>query len=783
MHKKFFLVNSFVFFLLIFFSLNGEILQYENHLIDQVKIVVHANNEETIDRGAISTRLNTQSGGFFSQNIFDEDLKILSQDYSRIEPSVDLQDDKISILIDVWPKPTIASIRWEGNCEIETRYLQKELDINCFTVFEKQAFNTAFQKLKLYYINHGYFESELSYRVEMNCEANEVTIYIQVLEGRCGKIQEIRFVNFTSDEKRDILNEMITKKFNVFMSWYNQEGILNQDALDQDKLTMINELQNRGYLDADVTIDIEPAKKVNRVVVTITANKGEFYRFGKLSFEGNTIVCNEEIDRIFTIRSGYPYSLQDLSETIELITDAYGKLGYIDANVDYDAELVEDCNLYNINFTITEGQQFHVGLIRVFGNLVTKSSVILHETLMIPGEIFNIIKLKATEERLKNIGYFKNVNAYIAKGTESSLGSNYRDIYIEVEETGTGQFSAFLGYSSVEEIFAGINVTENNFNHEGFFYFNRDGIRAFRGGGEFAQLSLQIGQKSREYSFSWTKPYFMDTKWSIGCDLSKTCTRYVSNEYDLETVTLALRASYNINQFVRFGVHYRLKNGDVYLHSHNKGLEKDARVNGLISAIGPSLTYDSTNHPVKPTGGLYSRLFLEYAGLGGSHHFLNMGYENAYYLPVGSRCYLKYRADFRFIQPLGKTRFHTIPIDERIFLGGNYMIRGFRPYHLGPHYKSKKRGIIPEGGISLQYYSVEATRKIMEDFEIYAFLDAGHLSKNTWEFGRMDVAIGYGARIKVIPSIPAVTLGMGYPLNARRRGDVKRFFFSFGGNF
>ena len=152
----------------------------------------------------------------------------------------------------------------------------------------------------------------------------------------------------------------------------------------------------------------------------------------------------------------------------------------------------------------------------------TKTPVILHETLLIPGEIFNTLKLKATERRLTNMGYFKNVNVYIVKGTESSLlEGNYRDVYIEVEETNTGQFSAFLGYSSVEELFGGINITERNFNHEGLYYMWRDGLRALRGGGEYINLTTQIGQKSRSYTLSWTKPYFMDTKWTIGFDLSK----------------------------------------------------------------------------------------------------------------------------------------------------------------------------------------------------------------------------------------------------------------------
>lgn len=763
----------------------GQILQYENQIVEKVELIVHTRSGVVCDSQSILNRLRIKQGGVFSQADFDEDLKILAQDYDRVDPQVSLDAEHISITIHAWPKPTIRTIRWEGNHHIKTSALQKELGISCFSVFERQAFNVAFHKLKAYYIKTGYFEAQLDYHVELDSENNEVTITIDIIEGRSGKIQEIVLLNFTENEAAEILNQMVTKKYNLFTSWYTEAGTYNEEAMQQDKLVITNYLQNRGYADASVEISVTESCKTNRIIVTITANKGPLYTFGDLSFEGNCVIKDEVIDGIFEIRPGDPFSLEGIRDTIEAITDAYGRLGYIDTVVDFEPELVEGEYRYHVHFKIEEGEQFRVGLIRVFGNTSTKTSVILHEILLTPGEIFNTIKLKATERRLINVGYFKNVNAYIVKGTESSLlQGNYRDVYIEVEETNTGQFSIFLGYSSVEEIFGGINVTERNFNHEGFYYLWRDGLRALRGGGEYLQLTTQIGQKSRTYTLSWTKPYFMDTKWTIGFDLSKSTTRYISKEYDLDTITLALRANYDINPFLRWGLQYRLKNGYVDLHHHAgriNDLQREANIHGLISAVGTSLTYDSTNHPIKPSKGFRSRLFVEYAGLGGDHHFMNLGYMNSYYHPVGSRLVIKYRADYRFIQPLGDTRYQTLPLDERIFLGGEFMVRGFRPYRLGPHYTHHPD--IPRGGLSLQFYSVEMCRRIIQDWELFAFLDAGHLSAKTWDFGRMSVSIGYGLRFKLIDSIPPLIIGMGYPLNAHSRSDVKKFFFSFGGNF
>ncbi len=174
-------------------------------------------------------------------------------------------------------------------------------------------------------------------------------------------------------------------------------------------------------------------------------------------------------------------------------------------------------------------------------------------------------------------------------------------------------------------------------------------------------------------------------------------------------------------------------------------------------------------------------MLLEYAGLGGNHCFFSFGYFNSYFLEIGSRMVLKYHADLKFIQPLFHTTSDTIPVDERIFLGGEFNVRGYRPYRLGPQFGDSHDA--PKGGISMQLLSVELTRRLTQDYEVFTFMDAGHLSGNTWEFGRMSVSVGAGMNCKFLDCLPPITLGLGYPLNPRNRSEVKKFFISVGGNF
>lgn len=146
----------------------GQMLQFENQIVEQVDIIVHARSGVICDTNSILNRLRTKQNRVFSQADFDEDLKILAQDYDRVDPQVNSSEDKVSITIHVWPKPTIRTICWHGNHQVKTSRLQKELGISCFSVFERQAFNLAFHKLKAYYISHGYFEAQLDYHVEMD---------------------------------------------------------------------------------------------------------------------------------------------------------------------------------------------------------------------------------------------------------------------------------------------------------------------------------------------------------------------------------------------------------------------------------------------------------------------------------------------------------------------------------------------------------------------------------------------------------------------------------------
>ena len=115
---------------------------------------------------------------------------------------------------------------------------------------------------------------------------------------------------------------------------------------------------------------------------------------------------------------------------------------------------------------------------------MTNNNVILRESLLVPGEVFDARKLKATQQRLEAVGYFKSVNVYAVRAADDeNLPANYRDVYIEVEEQSTGNISLFSGFSSSDDINGGIDLSERNFNIAGVPKAFTGHLSALRGGG------------------------------------------------------------------------------------------------------------------------------------------------------------------------------------------------------------------------------------------------------------------------------------------------------------
>lgn len=750
-------------------------------VVERIDIVVKKETPyQNIDKQAIVRKMKTKVGASFSQIDFDADLKTLATECDNIEPKLHFEGNKVFITLEIYPRLYIRNIIWKGNQRVKTSRLNRELDIKPGIFLDRHAFNEAFYKIRTYYIRKGFFEAELHYEILPDPCTNEVDIEIHIKEGTSGKIKQICITGVTECEERKILDLMATEEFCLITSWYTKGGTFHPEALEHDKLVITNFLQNEGYADASIEIAVSPADVKDRIIVHIKVNKGERYTFGKVTFSGNHIFSDEVVCKHLGLFDCSPFSPDRLREAAQRLTSYLGSKGYIEASVNFVPRLDPNKNSYDVHFEIEEGHLFKVGLVKVFGNVCTKRNVILHECLLIPGDVFDSRKLEGTECRLKKIGFFECVNVYPVKSmTETDGCEYYRDVHIEVKETSTGNFGVFAGFSSLDSLFGGIDIAERNFNIGGLLDIVRNGPSALRGNGEFLQGRTSIGLKSSSYLLRWTKPYFLDSKWIVGFDFEYATNKNLSSNYELITRAFKLHATYAINDYLRYGWHYRLQDSRIsHLTSNDATAKNEEDKHGAVSALGPVIVYDSTDCPHKPSKGFRSEFNLEYAGLGGNFNFFSSAYLNSYYYPVSSRGTLKTRVDMQFLQPLGRTTYNLLPLGERYFLGGETTIRGYRGYSVGPQAIPGD----PLGGISSFLVSEEYLHRLYKRIDAFAFFDGGSVSSKQYTIRNFRCSVGLGLRIEVMENTPII-LGVGFPLNPSESWQVKRFFISFGGRF
>ncbi len=150
---------------------------------------------------------------------------------------------------------------------------------------------------------------------------------------------------------------------------------------------------------------------------------------------------------------------------------------------------------------------------------------------------------------------------------------------------------------------------------------------------------------------------------------------------------------------------------------------------------------------------------------------------------------MRYRGDFRFLVPFGKTdSFSRIPLSERYFLGGVASVRGYKDFILGPRFEEirddgseKKIYGDPTGGISSSLLSVEYNQILASFLEGFLFMDAGYVSDQVFVFGTYRMSYGVGFNLNVLGQMP-FTFGWGFPINPEKK-TKSVFFYSLGAQF
>ena len=525
--------------------------------------------------------------------------------------------------------------------------------------------------------------------------------------------------------------------------------------------------------------------KTRWIQLRIPVTEGERYKFGTLNFEGNKVVRSEGLKSLYKIAPGDWYSRKVLQDGNKKAQEIYGGAGYMEFTpfpmlaysddpsrpertlaAQVPAALAEVTTpdpaaaarakanpkagtppSVDITMRIDEGPQYFVNRITFTGNTTTRDNVIRREMRLVEGGIFNTEALKYSVRRLNQLGYFKEL-----KGDDHDMHvektpnkENNVDVTLKFEEQNRNQLTFGAGVSQYEGFFGQLGFQTSN----------------FLGRGESLTLSVQAGDRAQNYQLAFTEPFLFDRNITGGFDVYNRSLQYIGY-YTQKSRGLNLVFGFPVADFTRMFMNYSFEKVrmtdlnealfDTSCIVRPTGCQTISSLKDLsqltptqievlrrnpfvydslligqggersVSKVTPSIVHNTVDNPIFPNTGKRLTASLDLAVLGGNTQFYKPRGEAIFFFKHLPRTSVGFRALAEYISPLGKTDF--LPVFERLFLGGEYSVRGFDIRSIGP---SVPGSFVVLGGNKSLLFNAEYLISIMSQVRIVTFFDAGQV--------------------------------------------------------
>lgn len=588
------------------------------------------------------------------------------------------------------------------------------------------------------------------------------SVELAVDEGRRSKLIRIDFTgnaNVPTSELREAVGQdsWWKPKRWAFGQWL-RDGELSDDALAAAREAARQVCMEYGFLDAKTG---EPSvREIRKGIYSASMNivEGPIYKVGKISTEGISRYPEAEVRREIALKSGAPVSMRSVAETADAMRQYYTSRGYLRTEVEPVLGVRKDekggGNVLDMLFRVTEGSLVYVRNIYIRGNASTREEVIRRELVVYPGDVSDERKIRKSEMRLRNLGYFSQVGWRFDPTQEKDRN----DLVFMVEEQNTGHLMIGGSFSSIDRLAAYVEVSEGNFD---LFSWPP------RGGGQKLRLRAQIGELNNAAEIDFTEPWFLGRPLSMRLNLLVENHDY--DAYDIRTKSASISIGKPLRHFFhRMEVTYRLERTEITdITDTNRytrvGGGHDGEpyyfeyTNAVKSTLSLSFLRDTRDHFFFPSDGHRLQVGGGVSGgiLGGDTGMWSLEVKGEKYFPLWWRHVLAVHGRAAVLDSYGDTR--AVPVFDRLHgggSGGESMIRGYSYRSIGPKVsrvlnetgRTEYRAI---GGKTAIFGNVEYVVPLVEKLKMAVFADAGQVAEDAFRMNGSSFATSVGLELRL----------------------------------
>lgn len=727
----------------------------------------------------VRANMQVREGGPFDEAALDRDIRTLYR--TGLFEFIEIKRDQVSpsvvnLVVEVTPKFRVLSIEFEGNKAASDRRLRKEVTTKPNAALDERNIKKDAEKIFEYYQKKGYSQAEVNYTVDRDRATGFGRVTFRIREGTKVRIAAIIFRGNENVSSRKLRKEMEETRRWWMFSWLTGKGRLKDDKFDEDLDKVRDYYRELGYLDvevprAGVTFEYPSSGKLR---ITIPVVEGRRYKVGEITFSGNKLLPSILLARVVRQRTGSWFTPSKLDKDIEELEDFYGRGGYLETRV----RLMRKPNIttgdIDIEYQINESERFYVESINIEGNTKTKSTVIIRELALGPGQVFDSLRMKFSKLRLENTRFFEEGGVTVTPEVTNIPGR--RNLKVAVKEGRTGNLTFGAGFSSLESAVVFAEVSQSNFDLFNYRSF-------FQGDGQKFRLRFQIGSQSSEAVLFFEEPWLFERELALGFQLYHTTSDYNSAFYEELRAGGEVYVRKRLFELFEGRLSYRyeivdIKNVDPLAPEIIRSLAGET----TVSKVGFTLLRDTRDKIINTTSGNRLELLLELAGgpFGADTDYYKVEMRAAQFFPVFEFQTQVISVLLRggVIQNYGDS--DSVPFYDRFFLGGPTTLRGFEFRDVAP----KDPFGEPIGGKTYGFVSIEYSFDIVSPIRFAVFYDGGFVNKGAYDFspGTWNDNFGFGVRLFVAGS--PLSLDFGIPLTTDRVNDKGgQFNFSFGTRF
>jgi outer membrane protein insertion porin family/translocation and assembly module TamA len=545
---------------------------------------------------------------------------------------------------------------------------------------------------------------------------------------------------------------MLTEQRPWYMFWrfWRPRPPFDPAVFRQDVARIGRVYRNEGFYHAQVTADVALVDSGDLVDLTIEIDEGPSVHVRSVDVDlAGEPLPQKDRDVLLAslpIAPGQVFEQERYSRAATMLHAWYREHGFARVKVDRKATVDVRNDTADVHYRVESGPATVFGPVEIVGTERVDPDVIRKEVAYREGRPFRQSRLDSTRSNLLALRLFRTVRII----EEGGDGDAVVPTRIEVAEGPSHEVTFGIGYDTEEQVRGIASWRDYN----------------FFGGARQLGVTARGSFINRTIAADFVQPHFPGPRDRLRVILSEVQEEEetYTNDRSRFSPRLEFRPLPILTPYVFYRIEYdALTDVNDAIERRRPGL---APSNSVLSGLGFGVDLNTTDDPLDPRRGWTASIVVEPVGgiLGGEVDFFRLIVEGRRYQPLFWRIVLALRTRIGLADPLEDDE--NIPLFERFYAGGTNSVRGYERRHVGPFL-----GGDPIGGRSLAEVSVELRRPITETIGGSVFVDAGQVSRRSFDlpFDDLDVGVGFGASYKT--PVGPLRVDLGFPLD-RPRGDA-----------